>query len=106
MATTTMHDCQCLNCQSQAAHPDKQLHFQMNLLLSRLDEQQRRWYVAIESNRIGHGGDRLMSEITGIDEKTIRRGRQELADSLRDRPRNRVRVEGAGRPLAEKKILN
>ena len=28
----------------------------MNLLLSRLDEQQRRWYVAVESNRIGPGG--------------------------------------------------
>ncbi len=106
MATTTTHNCRCLNCQSKADHPDRQLHFQMNLLLSRLDEQQRRWYVAIESNRIGHGGDRLMSEITGIDEKTIRRGRQELADSLSARPIDRVRVEGAGRPLAEKKTLN
>jgi hypothetical protein len=63
-------------------HPDKELHHQMNLLLSRLDEQQRRWYVAVEANRIGHGGVRLLSQITGIDEKTIRRGQQELAAEL------------------------
>jgi hypothetical protein len=75
----------------------------MNLLLSRLDEQQRRWYVAVESKRVGPGGDRLLSEITGLDEKTIRRGREELAASLADRPADRVRRAGAGRPRVEKK---
>ena len=76
----------------------------MNLLLSRLDEQQRRWYVAVEANRIGHGGVRLLSQITGIDEKTIRRGQQELADELVERPIDRVRLPGGGRPPVEKKI--
>ena len=75
----------------------------MNLLLSRLDEQQRRWYVAVEANRIGHGGVRLLSQITGIDEKTIRRGQQELADELVERPIDRVRLPGGGRPPVEKK---
>ena len=75
----------------------------MNLLLSRLDEQQRRWYVALESNRIGHGGDRLLSLISAMDEKTIRRGRQEMADSLWEQPAERVRLPGGGRPAAEKK---
>jgi hypothetical protein len=75
----------------------------MNLLLSRLDEQQRRWYVAVEANRIGHGGVRLLSQITGIDEKTIRRGQQEMADELVERPIDRVRLPGGGRPLVEKK---
>ena len=75
----------------------------MNLLLSRLDEQQRRWYVAVESNRIGAGGDRLLAQITGLDEKTIERGRQELAGSLAERPEQRVRLPGGGRPRAEKK---
>jgi len=27
----------------------------MDLLLSRLDEQQRRWYVALEEKKMGHG---------------------------------------------------
>jgi len=75
----------------------------MNLLLSRLDEQQRRWYLAVESERIGHGADRLLFEVTGVDEKTIRRGRVELAASLVDRPVDRVRLPGGGRPPTKKK---
>jgi hypothetical protein len=34
------------------------------LLLSRLDEQQRRWYVALEANRVGPHGDELLAQIT------------------------------------------
>ena len=98
-----VHTCQCANCLPEAGHPDKELHHQMNLLLSRLDEQQRRWYVAVEAKRIGHGGVRLLSQITGIDEKTIRRGQQELADELVERPIDRVRLPGGGRPPVEKK---
>ena len=54
---------------------------QINLLLSRLDERQRRWYLAVESQRFGYGADRLLFEITGLDKKTIRRGSEELAAS-------------------------
>jgi hypothetical protein len=76
----------------------------MNLLLSRMDEQQRRWYVGIESMKIGHGGDKLLAQISGLNAETIRRGRQELENELQDRPVERVRLEGAGRPPVEKKI--
>jgi hypothetical protein len=103
MPVSDVYTCQCTHCQQETAHPDQNLHWQMNLLLSRLDEQQRRWYVAVESNRIGPGGDRLLSHITGMDEKTIQRGRQELESSLAQRPTERMRVPGAGRPRAEKK---
>jgi hypothetical protein len=75
----------------------------MNLLASRLDEQQRRWYVAVEANRLGHGGIRLLSQIIGVDEKTIERGQQELKQGLTDRPTQQVRSAGGGRPLVEKK---
>jgi hypothetical protein len=75
----------------------------MNVLLNRLDEQQRRWYVALESKRIGHGGDTLLSAITGVDVETIRRGRRELDAELADRPRDRVRLAGGGRSAVEKK---
>jgi hypothetical protein len=95
--------CQCPPCHQEADHPDRELHRQMNLCCSRLDEQQRRWYVALESNRMGHGGDRLLSHITGLDEKTIRRGREELATALAERPPDRVRRPGGGRPPGEKK---
>lgn len=95
--------CQCPDCLEDAEHPNKELHRQINLLLSRLDEQQRRWYVALESKRIGHGGDRLLSLITGMNVRTIRRGRRELKQSLKDFIPGRTRRPGAGRPLIEKK---
>jgi hypothetical protein len=75
----------------------------MNLLLSRLDEPQRRWYAALESNRIGYGGDRRLAQITGLDEQTIRRGREELVGSLQETPDRRQRQPGGGRPRVEKK---
>lgn len=104
MVTSEIHECQCSDCNAESLHPDKEMHRQINLLISRLDEQQRRWYVALESKRIGYGGDVLMSQITGMDEKTIRRGRQEMDNSLCDRPADQVRLPGGGRPRAEKKI--
>src|SRR5919205_1166213 len=102
MSATNVHQCQCPNCQQEAAHPDHVLHRQMNLLLSRLDEQQRRWYVAVESVKLGHGGDRAVARITGLHVDTIRRGREELAASLVGRPADRVRLPGGGRPALEK----
>ena len=76
----------------------------MNLLLSRMDEQQRRWYAGSESMRIGYGGDVQLHAITGMHVETIRRGREELENDLRDRPRDRIRLEGGGRPPVEQKI--
>jgi hypothetical protein len=103
MPSPEVHRCQCPHGQQEAPHPDQVLHHHMNVLLSRLDEQQRRWYAAIEANRRGHGGEQWVAQITGLDPHTIRRGRQELAVSLTERPTDRVRVPGAGRPRAEQK---
>ena len=95
--------CQCSLCQENVEHPERELHRQLNVLVSRLDENQRRWFVAVESKRIGYGGDRLLSQITGVDEKTIRSGRAELEGSLADNPPERIRRPGGGRPGVEKK---
>ena len=100
----TVTECQCPHCQQGGDHADRVLHRRMNVFLSRLDEAQRRWYVALESQRIGHGGDRLLAQITGMNETTIRRGREELEAELADCPSERVRQPGAGRPPVEKKI--
>ena len=94
----------CPNCLGSDHHPDQEVHWRMNLLLSRLDEQQRRWYAAVESANIGHGGDRYVSRITGLHVDTICRGREELAASLDDRPAGRVRLSGGGQPALEKKF--
>ena len=104
MLEASVHICQCPVCQRSEAHPDKRWHRHMNRLLSRMDEQQRRWYVGLESMKIGHGGDTLLAQITGLHVETIRRGREELENELEDRPPEHVRREGGGRPPVEKKI--
>jgi hypothetical protein len=104
MPQTNIHQCQCPHCQSTSPHPEQALHRQMHAFLSRLDEQQRRWYAALESSRLGDGGDQQVACITGLDVQTIRRGRQELSSDLSERPADRVRAPGAGRPRVEKKI--
>lgn len=106
MPEKPIHLCQCSPCQQTRPHPDQQWHQNLNVLMSRLDEQQRRWYAAVEANRLGHGGERLMALITGLDEKTIRRGLAELAEQLQTRPTQQVRLAGGGRPTTEKKSLS
>jgi len=103
MPEKVIHECQCPNCQQTGEHPDKELHRQMNLFLSRLDEQQRRWYAALEAKKMGHGGVRRMSQITGMHVETIRRGRRELENMLASCPVDRVRRPGGGRRRVEKK---
>jgi len=103
MDDQTMHECQCANCKNQ--HDEEVLlhHRQVNLLLSRLNEPQRRWYVGMLSLEPSSRSDVELSLITGLDEKTIRRGRRELEAEFADVPVDRQRQAGAGRPLSEKK---
>ncbi len=96
-------ECQCPHCQQEGTPPKRALQRRMNVFMSRLDEAQRRWYAALESQRVGHGGDRLLAQITGMDEQTIRRGREELGAELAERPTEQGRQPGAGRLLTEKK---
>jgi hypothetical protein len=106
MATTkegTIHECGCPDCQA-GEHPKRDDHRQLNLLLSRLDEQQRRWAAAREAMRLGHGGFQRIAAITGMHPETIRRGRDELENQLQGRPADRIRLPGGGRPRIEKRI--
>jgi hypothetical protein len=72
------------------------------LFFSTLDERQRRLYAGLESLRLGHGGDRRIAELTGLDVHTIAKGRAELFE--RDVQVERIRRPGAGRPALEKKL--
>ncbi len=98
-----IHECECPKCQSGEVHPEREHHEQINLLMSRMDEQQKRWYAAVEANRHGHGGEKLAAQITGLVRKTIRRGRKELAERLANNTPGRVREPGGGRKPVEKK---
>lgn len=102
MRDAEFRSCQCPEC--LAGDPwTRGNHRLFNLLLERLDEDHRRWLVALESLKIGHGGDRLLSLMTGMHVETIRRGRRELSRSLEDCPPERIRRPGAGRPALKKK---
>ncbi|MCZ2340891.1 MAG: hypothetical protein LC104_03740 [Bacteroidales bacterium] len=98
----TVHQCPCSDCQA-GSNPTADEHRRLNLILSRLDEQQRRWVAAAESLRLGYGGFNCVAAITGMHPETIRRGRDELDADLAERPVDRIRLPGGGRPTAQKK---
>jgi len=70
------------------------------LFFSLLDEKLRRLYAGIESLKLGHGGDRKVADLFGIDPDTVARGRAELL--ARDVQLNRSRRSGAGRKATKK----
>jgi hypothetical protein len=72
----------------------------LRFLASVLNEQHRRLYLGLESLRLGHGGDRRIAQLSGVDVKTIARGRREL--EARDVTPERIRRAGAGRPALKK----
>ena len=71
------------------------------LFCSMLDERQRRLYAGLESLKLGHGGDAHIASLLGMDPHTVARGRQELMSG--ELTHDRVRADGAGRLLQEKK---
>ena len=98
-----IHQCECAICQAGNDPATVQYHHQVNLFLSRLNEPQRRWYVGVLSQQPDSPSDCQLAEITGLDEKTIRRGRRELEGGLSDLSPDQQRRAGGGRLRAEKK---
>ena len=99
----SVHQCACSVCQDASDTGIIRQHQHINVLLSRLNEPQRRWYAGsllLASNALTEGE---LSLITGLDEKTIRRGRRELEADLCEVPVERQRQAGGGRMCAEKK---
>lgn len=66
-----------------------------------LDEQQQRLYAGLESLKLGHGGDRKIGELLGLDAHTVATGRRQLL--AQDIKIDRTRREGGGRIALEKK---
>jgi len=71
------------------------------LFFSLLDEQQRRLYAGLEAHKMGHGGDRRIAELLGLDVHTVAKGRRELFGG--EVQREGIRKQGAGRKTMEKK---
>lgn len=71
------------------------------LFVGLLDERRRRLYAGLESQKFGHGGDRKIADLLGLDVHTVARGRRELFSG--DVDPERVRRKGGGRKAVEKK---
>jgi hypothetical protein len=65
-------------------------------LLDDLDERGRRRWAAVEARALGHGGIAAVATATGLSDRTIRTGLQELADPD-PLPGDRQRATGGGR---------
>lgn len=104
MARKPGHQCDCLVCKAGTDQAVILDHRQLNELLDRLDERQRRWAAAREAMKLGYGGVRHIATVTGMHPETIRRGRAEINSGFANCPDGRIRAPGGGRPRVEKKI--
>jgi hypothetical protein len=69
-------------------------------VLPMLNEQQRRIYLAAESQGIGWGGKTLISKLASITRRTIARGEAELLIKDKDKSKTYIRKKGGGRKKA------
>ncbi len=83
---------------SKPMEPDilmNELKASLIIFFSMLDEKQRRLYAGLESLKVGHGGDKYISEVFDINEKTVSRGRKELLEQKVEV--DTIRKKGGGR---------
>ena len=71
------------------------------LFFGLLNEKQRRFYAGLEATKFGHGGDRKIAELLGLDVHTVAKGRRELLNGFI--ASGNVRSSGGGRKHVEKK---
>lgn len=70
------------------------LKIKLSGIFAFLNEKQRRLLAGTEAASIGHGGIKILSDVTGMDRKTIRRG---INDLKKNRDYGMVRACGGGR---------
>jgi hypothetical protein len=84
---------------------DTKLDERIKKVMPLLNEKQRRQYLAVESEIIGHGGLLEVSKISGLSRKTIIKGKKELQEKTPDHDHydERIRKEGGGRKSIREK---
>jgi len=89
----------------QGRLPEGEIHDDLKAMIiiffCLLDEQQRRLFAGLESLKWGHGGDRKVADLLGLDVSTVARGRRALLEE--DVEIDRIRKPGGGRKPVEKK---
>jgi hypothetical protein len=84
--------------------PDVAKH--MRAFYQTLSERDRRRYVAVEAQRLGHGGITYVAQVFDCSERTIERGLAELAELPHDPAAGRVRRPGGGRKKGSTRTPN
>ena len=74
------------------------------IFYSLLDEKERRLFSGLESLRLGHGGDREVAQLLGLDVHTVAKGRKEIV--AYDTMANSQRRKGSGRKSIKKNARN
>jgi hypothetical protein len=93
-----------IQCIDEEMKPDilmNELKAALIIFFSTLDEKQRRLYAGYESLKIGHGGDKRIAELLGLDQKTVAKGRQDLLGKSVNV--DIIREPGGGRKETKKK---
>ena len=70
---------------------------QLKAFYETLSEKDQRRFVAIEAVRLGRGGNAYVAHVFDCSERTIERGKLELAELPDDPAAGRVRRPGGGR---------
>ena len=98
---TRLGKIQCPDEEMKPAILMNELKAALIIFFSTLDEKQRRLYAGYESLKIGHGGDKRIAELLGLDQKTVAKGRQDLLG--KNVNVNNIRKPGGGRKEIKKK---
>lgn len=99
----TIHVCACPVCRTGGDRAIVEYHRAINRVLVELDERGRRLFAGLLAKQLGRGGIQLLSLITGLDRKTVRRGLREIHPRGRSKT-DRIRRSGGGRKPVEKKV--
>jgi hypothetical protein len=75
MTRQPIHQCGCAKCKEPGQIITKELHAQLNLFLSSLDENQRQHFLGMESMNPSYGGDQELEKITGTKATIIAKAR-------------------------------
>src|SRR5659263_737712 len=78
----------------------EEIEHKMKVFFDSLNEKDRRRYAGIEAIKLGHGGQKYISNVLGCHFQTVMAGIDELTNGT-DIPEERIRKPGGGR----KKII-
>ena len=99
MLRAALRDCACPRCVVDEAF--RVTHGRWIEMMSIFNERQTRLYAAEKALTMGHGGITRIAEISGLSERTIRRGIEELQAGSLHAMVERARRPGGGRKLSE-----